>query len=161
MRLGLFDVVQHALGVGVRHDASEVGGRLVRHSCAQHDGLSILVVEQAHHLLQRERRADVGIEHKQLFGPALEDHIAEVVETTRCAQSLVLAQVLYAQLRPGGGDGVDEGLEDGLFIVADDEDFLDLGDSCYGAKTVLDDGVAGDGEQRLEGLAVGAWRENL
>ena len=147
--------------MGVGDNASEVGGRLVRDSCAQHDGLGVLVVEQAEHLLQRERRADVGVEHEELLGPALEDHIAEVVETTRCAQSLVLAQVLNAQLWPGGGDGVDEGLEDGLLVVANDDDFLDLGDGCYGAEAVLDDGVAGDGEQRLAGLAVGTTLEEI
>jgi hypothetical protein len=84
-----------------------------------------------------------------------------VVETTCRAQGLVLAQVLDAQLRPGGGDGVDEGLEDGLLIVSDDEDLLDLGDGCYSAEAVFDDGVAGDGEQRLAGLAVGTTREEI
>jgi hypothetical protein len=31
-------------------------------------------------------------------------------------------------VREAVGDGVDEGLEDGFLIIADDEDFLDLGD---------------------------------
>jgi hypothetical protein len=52
---------------------------------------------------------------------------------------------------------VDEGLEDGLFVVADDEDFLDLGDLGYGAEAMLDDGVAGDGK---EGLKQGEKRFN-
>ena len=52
--LGLLDVVQDALGVGVRDNASKVGGRLVRDSCSQHHGLGVLVVEQPQHLLQRE-----------------------------------------------------------------------------------------------------------
>lgn len=163
--LGLLDVVQHALGVGVRDDASEVGGRLVGDSCAEHDGLGILVVEQTQHLLQREGRADVGVEDKQLLGSALEDDIAEVVETTGGTQRLVLAQVLDAQLGPCCGDGVDEGLEDGFLIVTDNEDFLDLGDGGDGAEAVLDDGVAGDGEQWLVGDGLvhggvkdGGWR---
>ena len=50
---------------------------------------------------------------------------------------------------PAGRDGVDEGLEDGFLIVADDKDFLDLGDVGDGAEAVLDYGVTGDGEERL------------
>jgi len=73
-----------------------------------------------------------------------------VVETARRAQCLVFAEVLNAQVRPAGRDGVDELLEDGLLVVADDEDLLDLGDVCDGAEAVLDYGVAGDGEERLE-----------
>lgn len=155
MRLGLLDVVQHALGVRVRDDAAEVARRLVGDAGAQHDGLSVLVVEQAQHLLQREGRADVGVQHEQLLGPALEDDIAEVVEAAGGAQRLVLAQVLDAQLRPRAGDGVDERLEDRLLVVADDEDLLDLGDGGNGAEAVLDDRVAGDGEQWLAGSVVG------
>ena len=76
-----------------------------------------------------------------------------MVETASCAQGLVFAEVLDAQLGPVGRDGVDEGLEYRLLVVADDEDFFDLGDGCYGAEAVLDDGVAGNGEQWLVGLA--------
>jgi hypothetical protein len=47
------------------------------------------------------------------------------------------------------GDGVDEGLENRLLVVADDEDFLDLWDVGNSAKTVLDDGMACDREERL------------
>jgi hypothetical protein len=46
-------------------------------------------------------------------------------------------------------DGVDEGLEDRLFVVTDYEDFLDLGDLGDSAEAVLDDGVACDREERL------------
>jgi hypothetical protein len=52
-------------------------------------------------------------------------------------------------MRPASRDGVDEGLEDRLLVVADDEDFLDLGDVRDGAEAVLDYGVAGDGEEWL------------
>jgi hypothetical protein len=75
-----------------------------------------------------------------------------VVQATRRAEGLVFAQVLDAQLGPGAGDGVDEGLEDGLLVVADDEDLFDLGDGGDGAEAVLDDGVAGDGEEGLRVL---------
>lgn len=59
---------------------------------------------------------------------------------------------------PVARDGVDEGLEDGLLVVADDEDFLDLRNGCDGAEAVLDDGVAGDGEQWLVGLVKAVLR---
>jgi len=72
-----------------------------------------------------------------------------VVETSSRAQCLVFAEVLDAQVWPAGRDGVDEGLEDGFLIVADDKDFLDLGDVGDGAEAVLDYGVTGDGEERL------------
>jgi hypothetical protein len=52
-------------------------------------------------------------------------------------------------------DGVDEGLEDGFLVVADNEDFLDLGNSCDGAEAVLDNGVACDREERLWQQLVG------
>jgi hypothetical protein len=52
-------------------------------------------------------------------------------------------------MRPAGRNGVDEGLEDRLLVVADDEDLLDLGDVCDGAEAVLDYGVASDREERL------------
>jgi hypothetical protein len=44
---------------------------------------------------------------------------------------------------------VDEGLEDGFLVVADNEDFFDLGDVRDSTEAVLDDGVARDREQRL------------
>ena len=150
VRLGLLDVVEHALRVRVRDNATKVGGGVVGDPRTQHYRLGILVLEQLEHLHQRERGADIGVEHKQLLGPALQYHVAEVVETARCAQRLVFAEVLNAQVRPAGRDGVDELLEDGLLVVADDEDLLDLGDVCDGAEAVLDYGVAGDGEERLE-----------
>lgn len=45
---------------------------------------------------------------------------------------------------------VDEGAEDGFFVVAYDEDFVDLRDFGDGAEAVFDDGVAGDFEEGLE-----------
>jgi hypothetical protein len=72
-----------------------------------------------------------------------------MVETSRRAQGLVFPEVLDAQVREVVRDRVDEGLEDGLFVVADDEDFLDLGDLCNSAEAVLDNGVTCNGEERL------------
>jgi hypothetical protein len=50
---------------------------------------------------------------------------------------------------PVGRDGVDEGLEDRLLVVADDEDFLDLGDVRDSAEAVLNYGVTCDRKERL------------
>ena len=149
LTLWLLDVVEDALRVGVRHDAAEVAGRLARDSGAQHDGLGVLVLEQLEHVVERERRADVGVEHEEPVGLALEDHIAEVVETACGAQCLIFSEVLDGELGEAVGDGVDEGLEDGFLVVADDEDLLDLGDVRNGTEAVLDDGVTGDGEEGL------------
>lgn len=49
---------------------------------------------------------------------------------------------------------LDEVAEDGLVVVADDEDFLDLGDFGDGGEAVGDDGVAGDFEEGLTCLSV-------
>lgn len=72
-----------------------------------------------------------------------------MIKTTCCAQCLVFAEVFDAQLWEAIGDGVDERLEDGLLIVADNEDFLDLRDAGNGAEAVLDNWVACDREERL------------
>ena len=83
-----------------------------------------------------------------------------MVETTCRAQCLIFSQVLDAQVGEVVGDGVDEGLEDGLLVVANDEDFLDLGDAGNGAEAVLDYGVACNGEERLPKCSVGCgWAE--
>lgn len=81
-----------------------------------------------------------------------------MVETSCGAECLVFSEVLDAQLWEVVRDGVDEGLEDGLFIVADDEDFLDLWNGGDSAEAVLDNGVAGDREQRLWQRLVGCER---
>lgn len=75
-----------------------------------------------------------------------------MVQTACGAQRLVFPEVLDGELREAVGDGVDEGLEDGFLVVADDEDLLDLGNVRNGTEAVLDDGVSGDGE---EGLSAG------
>lgn len=45
-------------------------------------------------------------------------------------------------MREAVGDCIDEGLEDGFLVVADNEDFFDLGNVGDCAEAVLDDGVA-------------------
>lgn len=45
VRLGLLDVVQHALGVRIGHDASEVRCGVVRHPCTQDHSLGVLLFE--------------------------------------------------------------------------------------------------------------------
>jgi hypothetical protein len=47
------------------------------------------------------------------------------------------------------GNGIDERLKDGFFIVSDNEDFFDLGDLRDSTEAMLDDRVAGNREERL------------
>lgn len=53
---------------------------------------------------------------------------------------------------------LDKVAEDGLVVVADEEDFGDLGDSGDGVEAVLDDGLAGNFEQGLFGAS---WSDAL
>lgn len=72
-----------------------------------------------------------------------------MIQASCSAQCLVFSEVFDAQLREDIRDGVNEWLEDGLFIVANDENFLDFGDVCDCAKAVLNDGVTCDREEGL------------
>lgn len=149
MRLGLLDVVKHSAGVGVGDDAAKVGGGIVADAGAEDDGLCISLNEELEHLLQRERATDVGVEDKQALGAALEDGISEVIQTTGSAQRLVLAQISQVDAGELLGRVLDEVAEDGLVVVADDVDVLDLLDAGNGREAVPDDGVAGDFEEGL------------
>lgn len=149
--LGLLDVVQHAARVVVGHDAPEVARGLARDPSAQDDGLGVLLVGQPEHLGQRERAAHVRVQYEQLLGPPLEDGVAEVVESARGAEGLVLAQVLDGQAGELGAGVLDEVLEDLLLVVAD---YVDLAEVVRrqlreGLDAVPDDGVAGDFEEGL------------
>lgn len=151
LRLGLLDVMEDAAGVGVAHDATEVGGGVVGNAGAENDGLGALVVEELQHLVKGERAADVGVQDEEALGAALEDGIAEMVETAGGAQGLVLAQVLDGEVGELIGGVLDKVAEDGLLVVADDEDLGDLlaGNTLDGRQAVPDDGVAGDFEEGL------------
>lgn len=164
-RLGLLDVVQHTAGVGVGDDAAEVGGSLVAHAGTEDDGLGILLDEEAQHLIEGEGAADIGVEDKEALRAALEDGIAEVVETTSGTERLVLAEVLDGDGGELLGGVLDEVAEDRLIVVANDVDLLDLlvRDAGDGAEAVPDDGVTGDLEEGLgdvegEGAEAGASR---
>lgn len=141
--------MQDALGVRVGHDATEVGGSLVADARAQDDGLGVLLLIELEHLGEREGAADVGVQHKQAVGAALEDGIAEVVEAAGCAEGLILAEVFDGDAGELLGRVLDEVAEHRLVIVADDADFLDLlvGNACDGRQAVPDDGVAGHFEE--------------
>lgn len=149
VRLGLLDVVKHAAGVGVGDDAAKVGGGVVADAGAENDGLGVPLDEELEHLLQRERAADVGVEDEEALGAALEDGISEVVQAAGGAQRLVLAQVSQVDAGELLGRVLDEVAEDGLVVVADDVDVLDLLDAGNGREAVPDDGVAGDFEEGL------------
>lgn len=73
-----------------------------------------------------------------------------MVQTSGCTKSLVFAQVLDRDLWVGAGAVFDEVPEDGLVVVANKEDLADLWDAGDGGEAVLDDGVAGDFEKRLD-----------
>lgn len=150
-RLRLLDVVENTASVRVGDNATEVCSSLVAHTGSENDGLGILVVEKLEHLLEGKRAADIGVEDEESLRAALEDSIAEVVETTSRSKSLVLAQVLDGDGGELLGGVLDEIAEDGLVVVADNVDLLDLlvGDASDGRQAVPDDRVTGDFEQRL------------
>lgn len=141
--------MQHALAVRVADNTAEITRGVVRDSCAQNHGLGVLLFEQAQHLVEGEGAADVGVEDEEAVGAALEDGIAEVVEAAGGAEGLILAQVADGDLRVGARAVLDEVAEDGLVVVADDEDFADFGDAGDAGEAVGDDGVAGDFEEGL------------
>jgi hypothetical protein len=72
-----------------------------------------------------------------------------VVEAARRAEGLVFAQVLGGDVRVGLGGVLDEVAEDVFVIVADDEDFADLGQLGDGLVAVLNDGMARNVKERL------------
>jgi hypothetical protein len=146
VRFGFLDVVQHSLGVRVGHNASKVRRGVVRHPCTQNHRLSVLLVKQSHHLAQRERAADVGVQHKQALGLALEDRITEVVQATCGAQSCVLSQVEDAKLGEFLRGIFDEVPEYALVVVTDQNHFAHIVDLRHRLQTVVDDGVTGDFE---------------
>jgi hypothetical protein len=100
-------------------------------------------------LLEREGTAHIGVENEEAVRSSLEDSIAEMVETTGGAQRLVFAKVFDADVWVGARAVFDEVPEDGLVVVAHDEDLADLGHAGDGGEAVLDDGVTGDFEKRL------------
>lgn len=75
-----------------------------------------------------------------------------MVESSSSAESLVFAEVLYADLWVGTRAVLDEIAEDALVVVADDEDFADLGDFGDCLEAVFDDGVSCDFEEGLYGI---------
>jgi len=81
-----------------------------------------------------------------------------VVKTTGGAQGSVLAQVADGDVGVFAVGILDEIAEDGLVVVADKEDFGDLGDSGDGIEAVLDNGLAGDFEEGLFGTS---WSDRV
>lgn len=153
MALGLLHVMKNPFRVGVRNNATEVGGGIIGDAGTQDDGLGILLLEQLEHRLEGKRTADIRVEHKEPIRFALQDGISEVIEAPRRAQSLVLSQILDLDLRELSRRVFDEVTENGFVIVADQNDFLDIGDFGDGFQTVPDDGVAGNIEERLKGAS--------
>ena len=136
MGLGLLDVVQDTLAVGVADDAAEVGRSIVGDAGSENHSFAVLLFEQAQHLFQREGTADIGIQDEEAIGVALEDSVAEVVEATGGSESLVLAQVLQGNVRVCARAVLDEVAEDGLVVVSNNEDLVDLGKFGDGSEAV-------------------------
>lgn len=149
MGLGLLDVVQHTLGVGIGNNATEVCGGVVADPGAQDDSLRILLLKQVQHLVQRERAADVGIDDEEAFRVALENSIAEVVQAACGAQGLIFAQVLQLDVGEVVGGFLDEVAEYRLIVVANNENLLNLRELRDRAEAMVYDGVAGNVEKRL------------
>lgn len=147
--LGLLDIVEDSSRVGITDDAAEVGGSVLTDSSAQNDGLGVSVVEELGHLVEGERAADVRVQDEDALGAALEDSIAEVVQTASGAQGLVLAEVLDGQVGEGVGGILDEVLENSLVIVANHDDLLDRRHLGDGRKAVPDNGVTCDIKEGL------------
>jgi len=76
-------------------------------------------------------------------------YISEVEEPTSSSERLIFAQIADGDLRVFFCGILDERTEDGLVVVPNNEDFLDVADFGNCAEAVLDDGVTGDLEERL------------
>lgn len=72
-----------------------------------------------------------------------------MVQAAGGAQCLVFTQVSQVDAGELPGRVLDEVAEDGLVVVADDVDLLDLLDARNGVEAVPDDGVASNVEERL------------
>ena len=98
VRLWLLDVVQHTAGVWIGNNASKVAGSIFTDTGTENDGLGIALLEELEHVHEWEGAADVGVENEEALGLALQDGIAEVVEATCSAKSLILAEVFDGEL---------------------------------------------------------------
>lgn len=85
VRLGLLDIMQNTLGVGVGDDAAKVTGSVVADAGAQDDGFGVFFLKELKHVAEGKGAADVGVEDKEAVRAALEDDVAEVVEASRRA----------------------------------------------------------------------------
>jgi hypothetical protein len=87
-------------------------------------------------LLQGEGAADIGVEDEETVRAALQDGVAEVVETASRSESLVLAQVFDRDLGVSAATVLDEVAEDCLIVVTDNEDLANLGEFGDGSEAV-------------------------
>jgi len=76
-------------------------------------------------------------------------YISEVEETTSSPESLVLAKITDGDLRVLFCGLLNERAEDGLVVVTNNKDLLDVANLGDGAEAVLENGVTGDFEERL------------
>lgn len=145
----LLDVVKDTARVRVGDDASEVGGSVLADAGTENDGLSIALLEELEHVHEWEGAADVGVQDEEALWLALQDGVAEVVETTCGSESLILAEILDSELWELGGGVLDEVAENVLLIVSNHADLLNIWNLCDGGKAVPDDWVSSNIEEWL------------
>lgn len=149
MRFRLFDVVQHALGVRIGDNTSEVSRGLVADPSPKNHGFCVFLLEQLQHFTKREGAADVGVQDENALGLALENGITEMIETSCRAKRRVFTQVLNSELGELLAGVFDEITEDRFIVVADQDDFTDIGDLGESLEAVIDNGVTGNFEKGL------------
>lgn len=135
--------------MGIGNNATEVGGGIVVDSCSEDDGLRILLLEQLEHLAKGEGAADVSVEDEDALGLALQDGIAEMVETASGAQSRIFTQVLHLELRELLGGVLNEVAEDSFIVVADEDDLTNIGDLGESFQAMVDYRMTGDFKEGL------------
>lgn len=72
-----------------------------------------------------------------------------MIETTCSAKSLIFSEILDLDLRKLSGRVLDQISEDVFFVIANEDDFLDLWDLGNGFEAVPDNWVARDIKQWL------------
>lgn len=145
---GLFDVVDHLVGLWVSDDAAVLGGGLLLDVDA-HDGAGAAVGGvEVEHLGKGKGAADVNVADEDVLRDGrAEDRVAEVVEAAGCAEGLVLAEVADGDVGELALGLLDEAGHVGVVVEADDDDFGEAGHVGEGLEGVPDHRLACDGQQ--------------
>lgn len=147
---GLFDVVDHLVGLWVSDDAAVLCSGLLL-DVDTHDGAGPAVGGvQLEHLGKGKGAADVNVADKDVLRDGrAEDRVPEVVESSGCAEGLVLAQVADGDVGELALGLLDEGGHLGVVVEADDDDFGEVWHFGEGLERVPYHGLPSDGQQRF------------